>query len=351
MIKGNFLNLCASGLLFGPLLLLGTSCSSAGGGSRSTSSSPSQAAAANAFLNNSIVVEKQCTTCHSVAERGGTVGPKLDQVGNRRTEPWLREWLKDPNAVKDGTKMPNFQFSPAELDEVVSVIKEMKRDTETESILANSSLSQVQKGEEIFKTKDCLACHRIGSEGRFVGPNLTWLGKRKTEEWEQEWLTDPAAYKPNTFMPNFHLSGPETGALVSYLHSLQGEKNEEAKRWEGNVIFILDSRPREIGEMIYRRFGCDGCHGQNGEGGHKNINTANEMIPPLTKTARNMTKEEIVDVILSGKQPAKLDPSGPNPLASPSWRGAMTEQEASYVYEYLESIAPKKRKFRFGVNQ
>lgn len=274
----------------------------------------------------------------------------MDQVGNRRTEEWLRRWLRDPNEVKNGTKMPNFQFSEAELDEVVSVLAGMKRPMGTEAVLANSSLSQVEKGEQVFGVKDCSACHRLGDEGRFVAPNLTWLGKRKTEVWEREWLSEPSAYKPDTFMPDFDLSAGEIDALTSYLHSLQGQKNEDAKRWEGNVIFILQSRPREIGDMVYRRFGCDGCHGVGGVGGHKNINAANDMIPSLINAARNLTKDEIKDIILSGKRVEKLDPSGPDPLESPAWGGDMTEQEADYIYDYLLSIAPKKKKFRFGVN-
>ena len=331
------------------LLVVSASCSSGGGGSsRSRSSRGAPPPSGAAFLGNSIVQKKQCTTCHSVSETGGTVGPKLDQVGDRRTQEWLTRWLRDPNEVKNGTRMPNFQFSEAELAEIVSVLREMKGDVGSAAVLANNSLSAVGKGEQVFAQKDCSACHRIGSEGRFVGPNLTWLSIRKSATWEHEWLQDPPAYKPDTFMPNFNLSTGEVGALVSYLETLRGQRNDEAKRWEWNVAFILDSRPREIGELVYRRFGCDGCHGEKGVGGHKNINTADEMMPRLTTVARDKTKEEIVEIILSGSEVAKLDPAGPAPLSHPAWSGAMTEPEADYVYEYLVSIAPKKRRFRFG---
>lgn len=313
-----------------------------------TSSGGVSPPSATAFLDNAIVRQKQCTTCHSVAETGGTVGPKLDQVGDRRTEEWLTRWLRDPNEVKNGTRMPNFQFSEPELAEIVSVIKEMKGDPGSASVLANGSLSPVDRGEQLFRQKDCYACHRIGSEGRFIGPNLTWLAMRKSAAWEGEWLQNPPAYKPDTFMPDFHLSTGEIDVLVSYLETLRGQRNEESKRWEGNVAFILDSRPREIGEMVYRRFGCDGCHGEKGVGGHKNINAAEDVIPRLTMVTREKTKEEIVEIILSGSEVPKLDPAGLPPLSHPSWRGALTEPEADYVYEYLLSIAPKRRRFRFG---
>ncbi len=51
------------------------------------------------------VSQYQCTTCHTIMERGGTGGPSLNQVANRRTEDWIRRWLKDPNSIKPGTKM------------------------------------------------------------------------------------------------------------------------------------------------------------------------------------------------------------------------------------------------------
>ena len=68
----------------------------------------------------------QCDTCHTVTDRGGTVGPVLNQVANRRTEDWIRRWLRDPNEVKPGTRMPKFDFTEDEYEEAVGYLAALK---------------------------------------------------------------------------------------------------------------------------------------------------------------------------------------------------------------------------------
>ena len=57
-----------------------------------------------------------CMACHSLGGSGGNVGPALDGVGTRYTQPELRAWLEDPQAVKPGTSMPNLQLSDEDLN-------------------------------------------------------------------------------------------------------------------------------------------------------------------------------------------------------------------------------------------
>lgn len=305
-------------------------------------------ASAAEFMGNPIVQQKGCLTCHSIAEKGGTVGPALDRVANRRTQDWLRRWLTNPNDVKNGTKMPNFQFSEQELQSLLAVLVNLKKEFDAGAILAGSG-TPAEKGGRLFESYDCYACHRIGSRGRFIGPNLTWLGKRKSPDWEKNWLKDPGAMKPGTFMPNFNLPPKEIDALAAFVTSQAGQKNSDARHWEDNTAFFLDSRPREIGEMVYRRFGCDGCHGQKAEGGYANPNAVpDEQMPNLIRVARKMNREELSVFLMDGKQPQKLDRNGPQPLNCPSWKNAMSESEAGSIYDFLLSIAPKKKKFKFG---
>lgn len=58
--------------------------------------------------------ERGCSGCHSVGGVGGTLGPALDHVGERYSGEWLFEWLRDPNAVKPGTEMPNMDLATEE---------------------------------------------------------------------------------------------------------------------------------------------------------------------------------------------------------------------------------------------
>lgn len=300
------------------------------------------------FYNSSIIAKYQCDTCHTITERGGTVGPILNQVGNRRDEDWIRRWLKDPNSIKPGTKMPTFSFTPDEFEEVVGYVSAMKRDLDVEGVLSGNGSPQ-QKGEGVFGEYDCYACHRIGSEGRFIGPDLTWLGQRKTSDWERVWLKDPDAWKPGTFMPNFHLPLETIEALSAFLETLKGQRNKESQEWEFNVNFFLNNRPDRRGELVFKRFACWGCHGEEGVGGMRNPNAApNEQMPAVRTAANDYTQEELRQSLSSRQYPVKLRSEGEAPpFFCPDYAKVMMEGEFEELYAYLQKLAPKKRIFKF----
>jgi len=300
------------------------------------------------FAKSQIVKEKNCITCHTIGSSGGTVGPNLNQIGNRRSPEWLRTWLKDPNQVKPGTKMPNFDFSDADIETIIGYFTKMKREIDGQKLLAKNH-DPVKAGEALFEAYDCYACHRIGDKGRFIGPNLTWVGVRKSPAWEATWLRDPSAYKPGTFMPNFRLSEAEISALTAFLHAQQGQANEQARKWETMTEFILDARPRERGRMVAERLACWSCHGENLEGGVKNANASPDgMVPALTTAYIDFEKDDLVGIILDGSKPQKLDPQKPDPpFACPAWRNALSESEIQDLLAYLESLVPESANWEF----
>lgn len=97
---------------------------------------------------------------------------------------------------------------------------------------AVSTDSLVARGQEIFMTSACAACHNIdGTEaaGR-VGPDLSDMGSRtsvaagmleNTPENMAAWLRNPQQVKPGALMPNLNLSEDEISALVAYLNVLK----------------------------------------------------------------------------------------------------------------------------------
>ncbi len=300
------------------------------------------------FYNSAIVAKYQCTLCHTIMDRGGTVGPILNQVGNRRSPEWIRRWLEDPNAIKPGTKMPKFDFAADEYEEVVGYITSMKRDLDVDAIIATDATPRA-KGEALFEEYDCLACHRLGSEGRFIGPDLTWLGRRKTRHWERTWLSDPDAWKSGTFMPNFELSQDEIEALTAYLERLNGQSNQQSLEWEFNVNFFLNNRSDRRGQLIFRRLACWSCHGEEGVGGIRNPGAApNEMMPALRQAANVFSLEELQALMSTRQSEERLDPNGEDPpFFCPDYAGVLTDEEFEDLYAYLAKLAPKRRLFRF----
>ncbi len=61
-----------------------------------------------------------CQGCHAANGLGGAVGPKLDGVARRYTPEQMDAWLKDPQAIKPGTAMPNLKLPDATRAELVT---------------------------------------------------------------------------------------------------------------------------------------------------------------------------------------------------------------------------------------
>ena len=297
------------------------------------------------FLESPIVRKYQCVTCHTITAGGGSVGPILNVVGMRRSADWLREWLADPNAVKPGTKMPRFPFEGDELEQTVQYLSNMKRPLQTEEILA-SGAGSVEKGEALFKDFECLACHRVADEGRFVGPDLTWIGLRKPESWERVWLRDPPAFKSDTFMPNLHI--PEKGVehLAAYLHTLQGQGNDAGRRYEYQIAMFINTNAVFRGEMVWKRFGCWGCHGENGKGGIANPNAAagHKTVPDMKGVRDKFDQAALRRWMTTGKTVPAKDPSAAiQPYNCPAYPAdAIVDQDMADLHPYLVSLAPPK---------
>jgi cytochrome c oxidase subunit 2 len=61
-----------------------------------------------------LVARYRCLVCHTLDGRGAHVGPVLNGVRERKTRAEIIRWLDDPQAVKPGTIMPTFHFTPVE---------------------------------------------------------------------------------------------------------------------------------------------------------------------------------------------------------------------------------------------
>jgi cytochrome c2 len=81
--------------------------------------------------------------------------------------------------------------------------------------------TQAEMGAGLFVAKGCVTCHRhndINVSARHslgIGPNLTNFSA--APEYLKMWLHDPTAIKPQTQMPNLHLTETEIEALIAFL--------------------------------------------------------------------------------------------------------------------------------------
>jgi len=66
----------------------------------------------------------------------------------------------------------------------------------------------------------CRTCHRIGGRGALTGPDLAGVTRRLSPGVLRLWLSNPAAVKGGTAMPNNWLSDGEIEAILAYLQSV-----------------------------------------------------------------------------------------------------------------------------------
>lgn len=74
--------------------------------------------AAGPEQGKALVQQRGCLGCHVVAGQGGTMGPRLDGVSERRTESFVLQQLRDPRENNPSTLMPNLGLTPAEVDAI-----------------------------------------------------------------------------------------------------------------------------------------------------------------------------------------------------------------------------------------
>jgi cytochrome c551/c552 len=245
------------------------------------------------------------------------VGPNLKDVKLKLRKEWIPEWLKDPQAFRPGTKMPTFWYlsgkAGREEEDKGNIVPAPVQDDERKAIaaflwqsayeghVAPQPQGDARHGEEMFKTRGCLACHSIGEGDQKVGgefaANLTKVGQKENYEYVVRWVHNPrerwAPYCPKekrdltpedyakngkefvfdttrhtrcpndgaelqvqnmTVMPNFRLSDQDARDIATYLVSLAPPVQYP------DASFMDDQRLAERGKTLVKQYGCAGCH-------------------------------------------------------------------------------------------
>jgi mono/diheme cytochrome c family protein len=293
---------------------------------------------ANALARGRAVFEEQgCIGCHKLGGFGGNIGPELDKVGAKRSPQWLAQHFKAPGEIVPGSGMPPLKRGDADIEALTLFMLGQTGERLTEYYVSMKTVPGPELGQRLFEQKGCIGCHSVGGHGGKVGPALDEVTKRHGNDWIVQHFRDPAAITPGTVMPKFDFTEPEIRALTSFLVSLT----------ETNVVGFMrvpaQASPEERGKAVYRKFGCAGCHGPNGEGGVPNPNAKpDQKVPPLTG-AKDATDVYLEAYITEGQPTiAQLDEKGPKPpLYMPAWGDKISEGELADLVKYLQSLKPE----------
>lgn len=96
---------------------------------------PARPATALQRTGMALLADKACLSCHSIGGTGARVAPDLTHVASRRTlaavtlpnTPGnLARWLRDPGAIKPGTRMPDFELTDGEVSALAAYLGSLR---------------------------------------------------------------------------------------------------------------------------------------------------------------------------------------------------------------------------------
>jgi len=173
--------------------------------------------------------DNNCMGCHTLFGEGAYYAPELTKVIERRGKPWLRLFLKDPQAMFPGErKMTNYEFTDEEIENVITFL-EWCGEVDLNGFPAKPPLGRVAAPPvavstvpqpEMFTSKGCVGCHAVGGVGGNVGPALDTVGARMERAYLKDWISDPQKIKPGTAMPKLPFTPEELETMLDYLGKL-----------------------------------------------------------------------------------------------------------------------------------
>jgi mono/diheme cytochrome c family protein len=251
---------------------------------------------------------KGCVQCHEVGGKGGRRGPSLDFL-KRANSPVLVAvalWNHGPEMAEAvetrGTPRPT--FAGKELGDIVAFIGAAAKEGSGEP--ASVAPGVPERGEKLFKAKQCVQCHSVAGKGGKVGPEL---GKARQHHVS---LTEFAALMWN--------HGPTMWARMQ-------ERGIQVPRLKGQdmadiVAYLYVSRyfDQEVspsrGQQVLQDKGCLTCHAARGQGGRTGADLATyraarsgpALIAALWNHPRYLQKEqrEVPWPLLTGQELADM---------------------------------------------
>ena len=245
-----------------------------------------------AARGKTLFAESRCISCHTIEGKGNGSAPELGTIASRATRGWLIAFLRDPHAFYPQTRMPRYNFSDADVRDIVAYFEDELRDFDAspgilEPLHVNQTIAE--RGSKLFKSAGCFACHtNTAKEAERFGPDLDGIGDRRAisldfgkrndlprtlDAWLAAKISNPRSFASGLKMPTFALNESERRAIVTALLAMPAKPVPEAYR-DAPVQQASLVPGGAIGAIV-SRYRCLSCHQIGSRGG--DISTA-----PLT---------------------------------------------------------------------
>ena len=228
-----------------------------------------------------LVLEYGCASCHQIAgiKKPENFAPELTRIGSkpisqlifvagmRHTLPdYIAGKLRQPRAFAAGLKMPQYTFTPTQIDALTTALLSLNERSQTlpanltVAANADSSYRPAGKAGELMNDLACFSCHRINGRGSSLAPDLTWEGSAVQREWLEEFLRNPNTLRPALIrrMPRFNLTQAEIGTLTDYIATVYQTPVFDRESMPNSGYAAGDIEHGK--QLFYSKYACQGCH-------------------------------------------------------------------------------------------
>lgn len=203
-----------------------------------------------------------CDTCHTVDGIGvsGRYGPDLSHIGSTLGLSRIQEAIREPRKEPAGSTMPRFPLSRGQVKDISFFLKSRVRApfyaTPMEILTGRVSAPAQEQPpadlttgppEDLLRQSKCLACHQYKEEDGRIGPDLTFIGQMRSQQYIRDFLTNPSRRIPGATMPRVPLPPAREQSLVNLLSDTQAGLEKRAPK------------------HLYMRL-CQRCHAAAGDG-------------------------------------------------------------------------------------
>ncbi len=228
-----------------------------------------------------LVSDYGCASCHEIdgIKKPENFAPELSRIGSKPVTqlvflPGMQHTLPDyiatkirqPRAFGQGLKMPQYAFTPAQIDSLTTALLSLNDRSKTlppslaVAAATESDYEPAGKAGKLMADLACFSCHRVNGHGGDMAPDLTWEGSSVQREWLVQFFKNPGTLRPSLIrrMPRFNLTDSEVNELSDYILTVY---QSPAVDREAMPLSGYAQGQVELGkQLFYGKYACQGCH-------------------------------------------------------------------------------------------